>query len=256
MQRAYSWFSPSPTPFLIVRFTLLPRYFNHAFEAACPLPQIQAYWYSAYLILLSIPRRSLYLRCRSNPNSCLVSVTTLDVHAYLMAESRILGKGKAEAPVKWIYRCFFLYIEPFSALLGAYYAFSQPEIYLDLTHAASSPKVDIPISTQIILGQLSNLYLFFAMNEALVLRATFDLRVWRTTLFCLLVADIGHLYSVRSLGLQIYWNISQWNSIDWGNIGFVYLGAATRISFLLGYGVVSSQARRSIRRKAPRAKVR
>ena len=144
------------------------------------------------------------------------------------------------------YRYFFLYIEPASTILGAYYAFFQQQTYLDLTHSISAPITGIPMSTSIVLYQLSNLYLCFALNEALVLRATSDLRVWQTLLIGLLIADIGHLYSVNSLGLQIYWNFMKWNAIDWGNIGFVYLGASTRIAFLLGLGfpVRSAPARR------------
>ena len=130
------------------------------------------------------------------------------------------------------YRIFFLYIEPFFTLLGAYYAFFQPQTYLLLTHAASAPKYGIPTSTQIVMSQLANLYLLFAVNEAILLRTTSDLKVWRAVIVGLLIADCGHLYSVRPLGAQIYWAVDRWNSIDWGNIGFVYLGALMRISFL------------------------
>lgn len=137
-----------------------------------------------------------------------------------------------------IYRAFFLFIEPVSALVGAYYSFFDQHAYLQLTHAPSAPEAtSIPLSTRIILAQLSNLYLFFAINEALVLRSTADLTVWRSVLFALLLADFGHLYSVSALGSQIYWNFSLWNAIDWGNVGFVYVGAMMRLSFLLGVGV-------------------
>lgn len=96
------------------------------------------------------------------------------------------------------------------------------------------------------MSQLANLYLFFAINEALVLRSTSDLRVWKTVLFCLLIGDLGHLYTVRELGLPIYWSVSKWNAIDWGNIPFVYLGAAMRIAFLadVGLGVKRRKTRR------------
>lgn len=135
------------------------------------------------------------------------------------------------------YLYFFLYIEPVSALVGAFFAFWQQQTYLDLTDAKSTSKDGISISTEIVLKQLSNLYLFFAMNEALVLRSTSDLKVWRTLLFCLLVADFGHLYSVSALGSEIYWRASIWNSIDWGNVGFVYAGAIMRLAFLARIGV-------------------
>lgn len=135
-----------------------------------------------------------------------------------------------------IYRLFFLIIEPISALVGAYYAHFRQEEYLRLTHAGSAP-ASIPLGTSIVLSQLANMYLFFALNEALVLRSTSDLRVWKTVLFCLLVGDLGHLYTVRELGLPIYWSFSQWNAIDWGNIPFVYLGATMRIAFLADIGL-------------------
>ncbi|ESZ91158.1 hypothetical protein SBOR_8457 [Sclerotinia borealis F-4128] len=142
------------------------------------------------------------------------------------------------------YSWFFLVIEPISALLGAYYAYFRPLTYLQLTDLSSSPSLEtsIPLSTNIVLTQLANLYLLFAINEALVLRATSDLRVWKTVLFGLLLADLGHLYSVRGLGWEIYWNVMVWNKMAWGNVGFVYIGAAMRLAFLRGWGLNTEKA--------------
>lgn len=141
------------------------------------------------------------------------------------------------------YTLFFLIIEPISALVGAYYAHFQQREYLLLTDASSAPVLTpIPTGTSIVLSQLANLYLLFALNEALVLRSTSDLRVWKTVLFVLLVADLGHLYTIKSLGLSIYlpWNFARWNAIDWGNIPFVYLGASMRTAFLANVGLSGS----------------
>lgn len=170
-----------------------------------------------------------------------------------VGEGHLSSTMRASEPaVSSVYRYFFLYIEPISALTGAYYSFFQQQTYLDLTHASSSPKDGIPVSTQVILAQLANLYFLFALNEALILRVTSDLKVWRAVLLCLLIADIGHLYSVRAVGWPVYWNVMGWNAIDWGNVGFVYAGAAMRLSFLSGFGVskIGQQVtRRSTRRK-------
>lgn len=136
-----------------------------------------------------------------------------------------------------LYQIFFLYLEPISTIIGAYYAYILPKTYLELTHAPSAPNNAIPTSTNVVLAQLANLYFLFALNEGLVLRSTKDVNVWRTLLFGLLVADFGHLYSVYELGLHKYWQIWGWNAMDAGNIGFVYLGACTRICFLFGFGV-------------------
>lgn len=163
-----------------------------------------------------------------------------------------------DPPISSVYQYFFLYIEPISALTGAYYSFFQQQTYLDLTHASSAPKNGIPISTQVILAQLANLYFLFAINEALILRATSDLKVWRTVLLCLLLADIGHLYSVSAVGWHVYWHVTSWNAIDWGNVGFVYAGASMRLAFLLDFGVVQSgqqAVRRSTRRKRPSSRI-
>lgn len=171
--------------------------------------------------------------------------------------AKTLGQSNIDSSVIMrapkLYNLFFLYVEPISALVGAYYSYFKPHSYLHLTHASSAPKWVIPTSTQIVLSQLSNLYLLFAMNEALVLRATPDLTVWRTLLFCLLIADFGHLFSVSARGTQVYWDVLNWNAIDWGNVGFVYLGALMRMAFLGGIGFPYSE-RGSDRRKTRRAK--
>ncbi|KAH6693486.1 hypothetical protein F5X68DRAFT_199206 [Plectosphaerella plurivora] len=158
-----------------------------------------------------------------------------------MADRNTPSKPKAVAATQGqrlplIYNIFFLLIEPISALVGAYFAHFRPEEYLRLTHAASLPS-PLPLGTTVALSQLGNLYLFFALNEALVLRSTSDLTVWKRVLFVLLVADLGHLYTVRSLGLSIYYDVLSWNAIDWGNVPFVYFGAAMRIAFLTGVGL-------------------
>jgi len=139
------------------------------------------------------------------------------------------------------YTLFFLYIEPISALVGAYYAHFDPAKYLALTSFPSSSSLlsysSPSIVTTTILSQLANLYLLFALNEALVLRSTNDLRVWRTLLFGLLMADAGHLWSVNGFGWSVYWRAWEWNEMMWGNLGFVYLGMAMRVCFLSGVGI-------------------
>lgn len=150
------------------------------------------------------------------------------------------------------YAAFFLTIEPVSALIGAFYAQFRPLEYLRLTHLPSAPSYTstIPTSTSIVLSQLANLYLLFAVNEALVLRSTSDLRVWKTVLFGLLLADFGHLYSVNALGGDIYWNALKWNKMDWGNVAFVYAGATMRILFLAGIGLNTPSSRKAAPKSA------
>ncbi|KAI0076933.1 hypothetical protein K474DRAFT_1622039 [Panus rudis PR-1116 ss-1] len=142
------------------------------------------------------------------------------------------------------YRLFFLVIEPISALVGAYYAAGRPAEYLSLLSSTSLQQIPTtpPTPTLISLYQLSNLYLLFALNECLVLSSTSSLKTWRRLLLCLLIADFGHLATMWPLTLEkgvaaVYLNFWAWNAMEWGSIGFVYVGALMRISFLLGLGL-------------------
>lgn len=139
-----------------------------------------------------------------------------------------------------IYRLFFLYVEPISALLGALYA-ARPEEYLSLItlEATALPYIGVSKEMKISLYQLSNLYLLFALNENLVLSSTNSIRTWRRLLFCLLVADFGHLLTMAPLGLAAFWRFWEWNAMLWGSVAFVYVGATMRLSFLFGLGLGS-----------------
>lgn len=153
-----------------------------------------------------------------------------------------MPSAPAASPIPTFYRLVFLYIEPISTLLGAFHAHYQQSKYLSLTHAASFPDV-IPLGTSIVLTQLANLYLLLCINEALVLRATNDVKVWRAFILGLLIADLGHLYSVRLVGSWVYWEFWNWNAIDWGNVPFVYWLAVVRCFFLAGFGFKREEAR-------------
>ncbi|KAI0303912.1 hypothetical protein BC826DRAFT_980380 [Russula brevipes] len=130
--------------------------------------------------------------------------------------------------IPFTYRLFFLYIEPISSLAGAYYALPTQG---DFARAV----LDTP--TRMSLSQLANLYLLFALNEHLVLSSTSSLKTWRRLLFGLLVADFGHLATMIPAGPEIFWNVSKWNAMAWGSVGFVYLGATFRLCFLAGVGL-------------------
>ena len=142
------------------------------------------------------------------------------------------------------YRLFFLYIEPISALLGAYYAAFKPNEYLrDLSlNVAPSSGSSSPLTTQtnMVLLQLANLYLLFALNEHFVLSSTSSLVTWRRLLMGLLIADFGHLVTMAPLGSEVFWSVWNWNAMVWGSVGFVYMGATMRLCFLSGIGLANA----------------
>lgn len=136
------------------------------------------------------------------------------------------------------YRLFFLWIEPVATAVGAYYAQFLQREYMAMTYSSTAaPVLGVSTGESIVLTQLANLYFCFALNEALVLRSTSDLRVWKIFLVGLLIADFGHLYSVKAAGLQVYYEVWNWNAMYWGNVGFVYVGALSRMAFLSGVGL-------------------
>ena len=151
------------------------------------------------------------------------------------------------------YKIFFLWVEPVVTLAGFVAAAFFGQDYLVMTHAETTPSnyLGIPIATDVALRQLANLYLAFALNEFFVLRATNDLKVWRTLLAVLLVADIGHLIACFPAGgLSQYYDVTKWAAMDYGNIAFVYVGATFRSCFLAGVGMGPKKARRGAPRKS------
>lgn len=144
-------------------------------------------------------------------------------------------------PLPLLYALFFLYLEPVSTAVGAYYAHLLQHDYMrmtmDLAPPAAAGLLHVSMRESIVLTQLANLYFVFALNEALVLRATDDRRVWNALLLGLLIADFGHIWSVKAVGWDVYYSFWRWNAMYWGNLGFVYLGATMRTCFLLGFGL-------------------
>ena len=148
--------------------------------------------------------------------------------------------GQAGFGLPVAYSIFFLVLEPISALVGAFFNHFRQSHYLNLldaSSAAAAPGEPVPLATSVAMSQLANMYLFFALNEALVLRATKDINAWRALLIVMLIADAGHLYSMRALGARIYYDVTGWNAGDWGNVPWVYAGATMRICFLMGVGL-------------------
>lgn len=128
----------------------------------------------------------------------------------------------------------FLYFEPFAALFGAVLLHFRPEIFLN----TMSPVARYATDNQVIYDQLSATYTLFAFNEAVVLRITKDLRVWKALLVGILVCDAIHLYgSWAALGGAVFWDVRSWRAEDWANLGSLWGQGAFRVAFLAGIGL-------------------
>jgi hypothetical protein len=90
---------------------------------------------------------------------------------------------------------------------------------------------------QILFDQVGSCYLMFGLIEAVVLRATSEMRVWNAVVFSLMICDVGHLYgSYSALGWETVLNPKPWRQEDWVNMVLLWLSFATRAAFLLGVG--------------------
>lgn len=133
------------------------------------------------------------------------------------------------------YRVLLLWFEPLAAFNGALLAHFTPTRYLNTMSAVA--KYDP--SNQVIYDQLAATYFLFAFNEAIVLRLSSDLRVWKAMVLGILLCDIIHLYgSWSALGTEVFVSPWLWRPEDAVNLSMLYVPGAMRIAFLLevGYG--------------------
>lgn len=136
--------------------------------------------------------------------------------------------------IPFAYRALFLYFEPFAAFFGSLLLHFRPEIFLN----TMTPVAKYAADNQVIYDQLAATYTLFAFNEAVILRLTKDLRVWKALLVGILVCDAIHLYgSWAALGGDVFWDARSWRAEDWVNLGSLWGQAAIRVAFLAGIGL-------------------
>ncbi|WAO97076.1 Hypothetical protein NCS54_01478200 [Fusarium falciforme] len=78
----------------------------------------------------------------------------------------------------FVYRAVLLYFEPAGAAVGALLLHFRPAIFLN----GMAPVAKYAPNNQIIYDQLAATYILFAFNEAIILRTTNDMRMWRAIL--------------------------------------------------------------------------
>ena len=123
-----------------------------------------------------------------------------------------------------------LWLEPIMTVGGAWLLYTSPELYMKFmppwTRCAPSPRI--------VHVQLASTYLFLAITEILVLRATCDLLVWKSLIFGLLVCDVGHFVALLAgFSVSSPW-LFRWEGITTMSISVLAL--VMRLSFFLGIG--------------------
>ncbi|PSN65576.1 hypothetical protein BS50DRAFT_497176 [Corynespora cassiicola Philippines] len=131
------------------------------------------------------------------------------------------------------YRLLLTTLEPLLALGGALNATLDPSSFL----STIAPQVPYVPASRVVFDQLASCYLLFAFNEAVVLRATRELRVWSVMVAGMLVCDVAHLaaearvYEVRELV-----DCRTWGKGEWVNLGMLWGCVWVRVAFLMGVG--------------------
>ncbi|MCJ1379955.1 hypothetical protein MMC17_003058 [Xylographa soralifera] len=134
------------------------------------------------------------------------------------------------------YRILLLYVEPAAAFNGAILAHFFPAFYLaGMSPSATTSTYSSP--SQVIFDQLAACYFLFAFNEAVVLRSTSDLRVWKAIVLGILICDLIHLYGTWEALGAAFWDPRLWRVEDWVNLSMLYGPGGMRLAFLIGLGL-------------------
>lgn len=137
------------------------------------------------------------------------------------------------ADVPFIYRFLFLYFEPAGALIGSLLLHFHPQPFL----TTMAPTLKETPSHQVVYDMLAATYVLFAFNEAVILRLTDDLRIWKALLCGILLCDAIHLYgSWTALGSDMFWNPLNWRWEDAVNLGSLWGQGALRLAFIREVG--------------------
>ncbi|KAK4453512.1 hypothetical protein QBC34DRAFT_208741 [Podospora aff. communis PSN243] len=128
----------------------------------------------------------------------------------------------------------FTILEPISLLAGAFPAILSPAWFI--SQQIDSP---VPVSStaqaELVAQQLGNCYFLAFLLGVAVLYSTTEIRVVRSYLFALWIADISHIaITMFGLGYGATMAPGSWNSMAWGNIGVTGFLFLTRSAYFIG----------------------
>ncbi|KAF1949625.1 hypothetical protein CC80DRAFT_257221 [Byssothecium circinans] len=132
------------------------------------------------------------------------------------------------------YRLLLLYIEPVMAFNGAVLCIFNPRLFLN----TFSPNLSYAPSNQIVYDQLAATYALFAFNQAIVLRVSKDIRVWKAIVAGILLCDCIHVWAGWKVMVQDGNTMPQgWRPEDWVAVLALAVPMALRSGLLFGVGV-------------------
>lgn len=136
------------------------------------------------------------------------------------------------------YRLYFLYLDPIMALGGVYLIFTDPNKFMKSTVPNTLSLDHTPITPllTLLLTNIAALYAYLAINEALILRVTTQLAVWKVVIAALVVTDVGHVYGVWAASPERmrFAELGSYTMEEMVNLGILLFGLGLRLAFLAG----------------------
>jgi hypothetical protein len=139
----------------------------------------------------------------------------------------------SQHPVPLMYRITFNWIEPFFATAGALQAYIFPQSLLEI----EMPSIEYSPILQPLFTQRTGLWLLLALNDAVTLRATHDVIIWRLILAGGLFS--GFFYYLNILedhGSARFWNPKAWDLNDWITLVLTLVPMAIKLAYVAGIG--------------------
>ena len=156
-------------------------------------------------------------------------------------------------------RLLFTVVEPISLLVGAGATTFDTTNFVtsQLPHTSqNAASYVLTPSSRMLAYQLGNMFGLVGLVGTCVLYTTNEPKVVRNFLIACAVGDIGHLAAVFSvMGFQDFVDVSSWNALAWGSIGFTTFLLVCRAAYLAGlfgedeFAQVETQDARSFKEK-------
>ncbi|KAK0723946.1 hypothetical protein B0T21DRAFT_372824 [Apiosordaria backusii] len=130
-------------------------------------------------------------------------------------------------------RFVFTIAEPISLISGTIGAVMFPQYFI--TAQTPTPISAWPEQSLLVCQQLGNMYFLAFLLGMFILHSTTEIKVVRSYLWALWLADIGHMaVTCRGLGWEESVNVARWNEVTWGNLGATGFLFAVRSLYFLG----------------------
>ena len=131
------------------------------------------------------------------------------------------------------YRIFFTWLDPIICICGAYMDFFIPGLVL----SSHIPNHTPDIGHSMILKQRGGGMLNFGFMSAVLLRYTYDIKIWDIVQIANFIVDVAYFWAVYEvLSVQGRLSASTWRAEDWGSVVITGTAGAVRLAFLARVG--------------------